>query len=155
MSDGNVHNLKLNIGPAKLPVYDENGGVLKINNQNVGGYVEVSITVPNIYENMCGWFWNITESFFDVNGEKMWVVLRDGHMSCWDTPFVNREICKVDCKKILKIEEKSFDKLACKITMHGLGITVDGSGELYWAWGDDAKSTKGLWKKAFTTHHFV
>lgn len=152
MGDGKPHKLKLNLGPAKCPLYDESGNVFSSTNANVSGSIDVTVFIPAITESICGWFWNITESFFDVSGEKMWVVLNKGVMTCWGTPFQTGFIAKVECKKIKKCVEKEFDKLSCKIVMYGVGLSMEGGAQHFWAWGDDAKSTKGLWKKALMGH---
>jgi len=85
----------------------------------------------------------------------MWVILENDEMHCYDSPFKNQLIYVVDCSKIKNIEEKVFNKLACGIPMNGIGISTADGPELYWAWGDDVMSIRGLWNRAFKKHHHI
>ena len=146
ITNGNDHKFKLELGPALLPVYDAKGNLVQpagTKSQVTSGTLEIDVTVPSVYSNMCGWFWNVTESWMEISGEKIFVNFEDNVLVAWDSPFHNRVVCKVDCKKVKSLSEKTFEKLAGGITMYGVGIAHEGGPDLYWAWGDDAKSIKG------------
>jgi len=154
LSDGKTHQLKLPLKAPTTQIYDAKGNKLTCSTDiQPQGEIEFDLTIPSIYDNMCGTFWNIVEGYFDVDGNKMWVVMEGDLMSCWDTPFQNELFFTVDSKTVANLEEAVYDKLACKSVMHGVAISRTNLSSLYWAWGDDSSSIRGLWRRAFKRHH--
>jgi hypothetical protein len=139
-------------------VFDTTGTELSLSNSpqiDLPTVVSISVHIPSIYENMCGWFYKIHEvGFFDTGGTKMWVVLNDKKLYIYDNPFDS--ICRstLDTHDITDIEETEIDKL--EIKMPGIIIKMNTKGvtsELVWAYGDDAAKTKGFWRRALVRHH--
>jgi hypothetical protein len=85
------------------------------------GTIRVILTIPPIHSNLAGPFWNIKSSFFGaLTGEKIWVVLVDGILYCYDTPFETTLLRKIDVKRVMKLEAVVYDKLDIKID----GVTI-------------------------------
>lgn len=157
INDGKPHKFTLSLGPMILPVFDCKGRKLSLTSVDATGTLEVAFSVPSVYDNMAGWFWNIRSGLGlfgnDVDGDKVWVILQNDTMKCWDSPFENKLLFTVDCTQIVNLEEKVFDKLACNIAMDGIGISRKTEPELYWAWGGDSGKIRGLWNRVFKKHH--
>ena len=117
---GQKKSFKLPVGPFKHAVHDTTGAKMNISSATPQGTVSISINIPNIYENMCGWFWDIHEElnnfgFMDTTGNKMWVVLSKKILTCYDNPYdgVVRKV--IDCHHITDIVETICDKLEIKV----------------------------------------
>ena len=159
--EGSVHNLRLPLQTIKHDVHDSTGSRLNLSPPSeVTGTLKVSINIPSIYQNMCGWFWSIKEGFLQgPSGEKQWVVLHDGRVYVYSNPYDLSLIMEIDVDDIQGIKETTYDKL--EINVEGLKIWVKPSEktkgikrekELLWAWGDDSSKTKGLWRRALIQH---
>jgi len=142
-------------------VYDTTGTAVSLPNSPAPekSIVSITVSIPSIYENMCGWFYDIhTEfnsfGFLDHAGSKMWVVLREKMLYCYDNPFDSVVKKTYDTHDVTDIIETEIDKL--EIKMPGMIIKFNVKGvcsELTWAWGDDASKSKGLWRRALIRHH--
>merc|ERR1711871_58962 len=123
------------------------------------GTLSVAIRFPPVYSNMCGWFFNIKTSsgYFgtNVNGEKIWVVLKDDVLNVYLTPFDISVISQLKLREIGDLKEKVFDNMEGGLIMHGMnfvmkpGITPT---DIFWAWGDDGGELKGIWTSVFGKH---
>merc|ERR1712070_340088 len=126
---------------------------------NPKGFISVTIGVPNISKNMCGYFWQINRGVFDISAQKIWVALYKGYLNIYPNPHDRNCILSIDTKTIADMIETEYK---------GLEISVDGViikrvetdlegvkvfSELLWAWGDDASRTKALWRNALIHDH--
>lgn len=56
--DGNMCDITLRFCEKTVPVYDTLGSpVVTSNHCGINGDVSISIHIPSIFRNMCGWFW--------------------------------------------------------------------------------------------------
>ena len=98
------------------------------------GQLEVRIHIPPIYSNMCGWFYEIRTDFFqNVSGVKIWVVLNNDDITCYESPFDSSPVGGFSCQDISKLTQKKFD--VTEIKMKGVEIQFKSGNQLYWAWG--------------------
>ena len=155
----------------KHTIYDNNGKAIVVaDSANPIGFVSVSVGIPSVYGNMCGWFWDIKSEVNafgipDTTGTKMWVVVKDNKIRIYDTPFNMRLLKSIDPDCVIDMDETKYQGL--EIDMDGVRIeleiddplskAVGGNGkktaELTWAWGDDGSKTKGLWRRALISHN--
>ena len=92
-------------------------------------------------ENICGWFWDIKSSIISgFYGEKIWVVLNDRMLYCYNNPYDGLLKCKIDGNKIIDIIECRFDKLEIPLEGILLKMVVDQEAiireyyEIMWGW---------------------
>jgi hypothetical protein len=156
---GEKMNLRLPLKEASAPVHDTTGTKLTLAPATPVGFISLSVSIPNIYQNMCGWFWHIRDDIFTgTTGDKMWVVLNDRILYCYGNPYDGIVKYRVDCKNITDIVESEYDKLEIKVQGLIIKVIDNSSGfarntDLMWAWGDDASKIKGLWRRALVRHH--
>ena len=160
---GAIHHLKLPLAHFKHEVHDCTGTKLKLSSaaKDVSGFICLSISVPSIYHNMCGWFWLIKDDFLrGTVGEKVWVVLYDKVLYVHNNPYDGYVLQQLNVNEISAITEAKYDKM--EISVDGIKITIvkknaitggSKTKDLMWAWGDDATKTKGLWRRALIHHH--
>jgi hypothetical protein len=125
---------------------------------NLKGYLSVTIGVPNIFKNMCGYFYQLEQGVFDIKATKIWVVLDDGILNIYDSPYDRRVKDTIDTSEIADMEECEYDKI--EINIPGVKVKMVKTGldgklkfeELMWGWGDDASKTKALWRHALINH---
>merc|ERR1711871_1171213 len=67
---------------------------------NLKGYLSVTIGVPNIFKNMCGYFYQLEQGVFDIKHQKIWVVLDDGILNIYESPYDRRIISTIDTDDI-------------------------------------------------------
>jgi hypothetical protein len=151
--DGNLRMLMLNLpfSAPVFPVYNSEGA--RINVALVGqGHIRLQLRVPSIHENVCGWFWNITSSYFGAtSGDKVWVVLCDGFLFCYDNTFEITLLRKIDCRCIRTVENVVYDKL--EIPLEGLKIKLTEEESLLWGWATDNTRVKEIWTTALRCVH--
>ena len=80
------------------------------------GGVILSVQVPPVLENACGWFWVMSNgnSFFSsmlgLNTDTpIWVVLYKGFLNIYESPFTDEVIRSIDCIQIKSVAETSGD----------------------------------------------
>ena len=158
--DGKKKSFKLPIEKIRYPVHDVPLGS-KLDLAPPGklrGYLSVTIGVPNIFRNMCGYFYQIFPGIFDVSHRKVYVVLDSGILNIYDSPHDRRVIEMIDTAEIADMEECNYEGL--EIAIPGVKIKVlqiNSRGistfkELMWGWGDDASKTKALWRHTLISH---
>ena len=159
--EGQAHHLRLPLDSMKHEVHDSTGSKLNLSPPTeVSGVLNISINIPSIYHNICGWFWSIKEEFLrGTSGEKLWVVLHSGTLYVYSNPYDHDLKMEIDVEAIQGIKETSYDKLEIKVEGIKLWIKptektkgVKKEKELLWAWGDDSSKTKGLWRRALIQH---
>ena len=151
LTSGCSYEFSMDLTSPKIPIYDSNGILISSANDKPSGSISFSIQMPSVFQNMCGWFYDIKSSFFGViSGERMWVVLNRGFIYCYDSPFEGHLQQVIECSKITVIEEVVYDKL--EITLQGLTLNLSDGAKFVWGWGDDAKKAKGLWRQALCAH---
>ena len=158
--NGKKKSFKLPIEKIRYPVHDVPLGA-KMDLAPPGklrGYISVTIGVPNIFKNMCGYFYQIFPGIFDVGHRKVYVILDEGILNIYDSPHDRRIVDKIDSADIADMEECNYEGL--EIAIPGVKIkvlAVDSNGihsfkELMWGWGDDASKTKALWRHTLINH---
>merc|ERR1711871_782650 len=154
---GKRKSFKVPLQPIKSKVYEANTGhelTSLAPPPNPTGFVSLSVGVPNILKNMCGFFWQINKGVFDVSGQKIWVVLYEGVINVYDNPHSRRCLMTIDTDTIIDMDETRYDGLEIEVDgviIRRVETGIDGQkrfSELLWAWGDDATQTKGLWRRA-------
>ena len=146
------HRFELTLGKATEPVYDARGRLISPLQQprEIAGTLEIFLNVPSVYRNCCGWFFLITNTLTDVRGEKMWCVLKDSVVICYDSPYFNEVLKIIDLKRCTDIREKWF---RLEIDVCGVELLFSGHGRsVELAWGEDKDSYKGIWLAAFKRH---
>ena len=132
---------------ASQKVYSSTGDEIQIPYVENSGSVIVNINIPSIFLNMCGWFYNITTTFYGtITLDKIWVVLCNYKFYCYDTPYERVEHMIFDVNHITSIEEVIYDKM--ELPLRGLEIKLSTGKILTWAWASDELSIKGLWYRA-------
>ena len=136
------------------------------------GELSVSLSIPSVYKNMCGWFWNVHPyvngfGYDDITGDKIWVVVKNKIIRIYDSPFdMSKATMTFSTLDVLDLEETTYDKL--EIKLQGVKLIVEEDDpdavtvgapkipkEYMWAWGDDAASLKGLWRRALIMNKYV
>ena len=145
------------LSQATYPIHNSSGLEMNLTVENPQGSITFSLQVPSIFENMCGYFWEISSDFFGgVRGNKIWVVLHEKNLFCYSNQHDAVAQKTVNCKTIMDIHEHVYDRM--EIPIDGIIIKIErevfeGSGsfelaELMWGWGDDVQQNKGLWRRA-------
>lgn len=146
-------------------IYDQTGTEMAVSNaaEPVVGFLCVSVSIPTVYHNMCGWFWDIHDyinSFaqWDTTGSKIWVVVKDNIIRVYDNPYDGKLKKTINTTDVMGMDVANYDKLEIKVEGVKLDIEVGPENarkraELMWAWGDDSGRLKGLWKRALIAHH--
>lgn len=75
--------------------------------------------------------------------EKIWVILSDDVLSCYDSPFEIGLRCTIPCRNIGGVEEEREAFPGGAVGRFTLKMT-DGS-EYKWSWSDETAKLKGLW----------
>lgn len=160
---GHKVHLTLPVKQMEHSVYDTTGNLIKLAPaSNPMGFISLTVNIPSIYHNMCGWFWDIKTGLLgNTYGEKIWVVLEDRKVRVYNNPFDQDVKEHIDTEHVIDIEEKAYDKM--EISVEGLALHMikpaqvkgglDIPFEKMWAWGDDASKVKGLWRRALVNHH--
>ena len=112
----------------------------------VSGELELHLSIPPIHRSCNGWFFKTNKSIIgSVSGKKMWAVLREDCILCYDDPFC-KNCTLLNLQEAIKIAPKSF--FLEKIETTGIEITMKDKESVYLAWGDDSNTIKGLWFQA-------
>jgi hypothetical protein len=155
---GEVLAIRIPINPPIHAIYSRTGEKLEKPAQIGQGSFNLSVHVPSIFSNMCGWFSRINTNLFgDVYGKKMWVILDAGVLYCYDSQFENYLIEQFSCNELADMEEIMCHKLeiaieAISITFKPVEPEIIGRNML-WAWGSDVGQIKGLWRRALIKNH--
>ena len=92
-----------------------------------------------------------------IKGEKIWVVLCDGEIYVYDSPFEGTLKYHFTCKEISHLEEVLSDKLEIKIECIEITLLKKDSEPFAkshsWAWAKDSSKYKGLWRRALIQNH--
>jgi hypothetical protein len=131
-------------------VFNETGSEIVVPDIEPHGTISISIGIPSIYLNMCGAMYDIQTNLIGVvSGEAMWVALCQDTLYCYDNQYeqvLHRRIARSEIVSVTEIEIKKLE-----ITIPGIHLRLRSGELLEWAWGNDARSTKGMWIRAFTT----
>ena len=167
---GGMRRFLIPLKQKTMPIYDNKGKEMHTGDaHNPTGWVSVSLTIPTVYNNMCGWFWNIHDyvngfGYADITGDKIWVVVKNKIIRVYDTPYdMSKAIMTFSAYDVLDLVETTYDKL--EIALQGVKLIVEEDDpinvgtrspkEYMWAWGDDAASLKGLWRRAFILNRYA
>ena len=138
------------------PVYGMDGGSLEVPDTDSQGALSLSVRIPPIYSNMCGWWFDIKTNLFGIvyGGDRIWVVLCENVLYCYDSEFETTLLRKVEGGSIVSVK-----KTVCKLEleMECVELELSGGERLTWAWGNDAGRYKGLWLRALENrnqHHY-
>jgi hypothetical protein len=128
-------------------VFNETGSEIVVPDIEPHGTISISIGIPSIYLNMCGAMYDIQTNLIGVvSGEAMWIVLCQDTLYCYDNQYeqvLHRRIARSEIVSVTEIEIKKLE-----ITMPGIHLRLRSGELLEWAWGNDARSTKGMWIRA-------
>merc|ERR1711871_1508733 len=142
-------------------VFDSKGNEVKNlkDCETACGTLSVSINFPPVQNNLCGWFFDIKTSsgYFgtNVNGEKIWVVLKNDVLNIYSTPFDISVVGQLKLHDIADLKEKVFDNMEGGLIMHGMNFVMKPGvtpSDEFWAWADDGGELKGLWTAVFSKH---
>jgi hypothetical protein len=116
--------------------------------------MSLSIMFPSSFSNICGWFWKITNSFFGTTGDKVWLVLHDETIYCYDSPYFMHKGTKVSYKcheieNVVDLKESNYYQAPMIEIFFRSSMHVN---SLILAWGDDTGTRKGLWKQALNKY---
>ena len=137
-------------GDITHPVYNIGGKLYTFSKKVSSGTVSLSINIPYMFNNICGTFWEIQENFLgSVKGLKIWVVIRNKMLYCYDSQYENKLIKKIECKNISDVTKSVYDKIEIKIQILVIKYIDENFKEnkLMWAWGSDITKCKGMWKR--------
>ena len=149
LDNGKKHKFRLQLRSPTEIVYDASGNELeKVHiSTKVSGELELHLSIPPIHRSCNGWFFKINKSIIgNVSGKKIWAVLREDCILCYDDPFCQKLYFVLNLQEAIKIAPKSF--FLEKIETTGIEITMKGTESVYLAWGDDSNTIKGLWFQA-------
>ncbi len=165
------------------PIYTEDGSQLSISSPGASSlpldaYMRVSMHVPLIFGNMCGWFKQVEKDIFgNVVGKDIYVTLCDGVINCYDDDKKKNLHRSISCRDVQALEEFMYDQLeipfeAISIRLRPsdmLSLKDAGSGdtddfikargllvpgeELVWGWANDTMICKQHWRKALINSH--
>ena len=157
--DGAPVKVTIPVELPKYPIYNNKGELMSITPVSAPqGHITISCRVPSIYSNMCGWFTDIRANFFGaIGGEKMWCVLCEGNIYCYDSPFEGTLKYNFSSKEISDIREEMCDQLEIPIECLKVVLspteTTPIAQELTWAWANDSSKIKALWRLALVKNH--
>jgi hypothetical protein len=142
---GHEKEFNLPLHSAIHPVYNKDGTIIEVPDVDSQGSLTFCINIPSIYNNMCGWWFDIRVNLFDVSGEKIWVVLHDNIFYVYDSPLENVLYRSVDGASIVSLKRTKY-KL--ELEMECIELTLTGGEFIRWAWGNDKSKYRGLWIRA-------
>lgn len=100
-----------------MPVHDNKGNLIDTGDApNPTGFVSVSLSIPSVYKNMCGWFWNVHPyvngfGYDDITGDKIWVVVKNKIIRIYDSPFdMSKATMTFSTLDVLDLEETTYDQ---------------------------------------------
>jgi hypothetical protein len=138
----------LPIRTASMDVFDTFGRALSIPDAECRGEIKLSIELPSVNMNICGWFVDIKKNFIGVQSqEKIYITLLENEISCFESPHQSHLIRKIFLSDIRICKEVDIDGGGSK-TSKGLELTLSDREVLIWEWGDDSRMCKGIWKCA-------
>lgn len=134
---GETVNLDLKIQKKTFPIYDGTGSVMEVvNHENPTGILQVQVTALSITSTLCGWLLLQSVSVFGVPFyERMWMVLVNGFLYCYDNPYGGDSVLKKmwNCSIILDVSKidgpnifSCDDGTACGFKIVFGGSTVEG-----------------------------
>ena len=145
-----LNQFTFSCGDMSHPVYNIGGKLYTFSKNVRSGTVSLSINIPYMFNNICGSFWEIQENFLgSIKGLKIWVVIRDKILYCYDSQYENKLIKKIECKNISDVTKSVYDKIEIKIEIIVIKYIDENFKEnkLLWAWGGDITKYKGIWKR--------
>ena len=141
--------LRLPLEELTRNVYSSIGEVLPLCNSTTKGFLNISMTVPSIYDAACGWFSRIEQSpYGEAMSTYMWTVMNKSELSFYESPYggENSLLSRLDCKAITGIHEIVFDKLDAKVGAFELRLASSRE-NLILAWPNDSM-LKTFWYRA-------
>ena len=164
-SNGVILQIPLQTIPV-YPIYSTSSGqeikVVATSENSVGSthppLISIAMHAPKMVGNVCGWFTEMQSGFLGtVVGTKIWVVLCDGIVSCYESPNMTNLLRRIECKYVIDVKESVYSSLEIRIeVIHiqlGPPVSLDVGSELVWAWAFDTESHKERWFRAFKCTH--
>ena len=109
------------LGPLTQNVFNSIGEMIPLTSSSTTssrGVLNLSITVPSIYDAACGWFTRIySAGCEEFESLKVWVILSKNFISFYESPF-GGEACLIDrinCQTIAEISEIVFNRSEIKV----------------------------------------
>ena len=140
----------LNLKGQTLPVFDPSG--TKLSTQWVPneekGVVDMTLSIPDTYHNLCGWFTEVKPATFFVSAslERIWVIIYKNSVRCYDKPLQTELKNSFDCEEIVSLQDEIHNQASTAIK--GITLTLKDGRTIYWGWNDKEAKFKGLWKNA-------
>jgi hypothetical protein len=151
--DGATLEFTMKLRHDDFPVFNNIGAAVSVDANRASiphGDITFTISSPNIKKNLCGWWWEIKSTFLgDVTGEKMWLVLHNGIAYCYEGPFEGRLVREIDVSQIVDMRKFDSTQISGDNDMDGVSIIMKDGTQYDWAWIEDQRQRKGLWKNAF------
>ena len=133
--ENTVVPLTCDLQEASMTVHGIEGDLFQSNNFANRGHINLSLHIPSIFGNICGWFWDLEPE----EPIKIWVCLI--HQRLY---FDSRSL---DCAMITGVYEIEIDDPV--FANGGIRIqTSTGADNLLWGWCEDSAKIKGMWHRA-------
>lgn len=148
MYESKIVSLRVPIDGMRVKVHNSDGLVKYSAAVRGRGHLNISLYIPPIEENICGFFWDIQTSFLgSVSGNKLWVILVHDFLSAYNPKGgADSLVYKIDVKDIERITESVF--VNNRVPMDIIEIYRKSTRDkIVLAWGED-KSARGLWRKS-------
>ena len=128
-------------------------GDLKGSDRNGSGVLRISIGIPSIDKNACGWLYQLHRSIFGHTvGKRIWVMFFDRKLYYYDGPWgIDSELFEspIDCSTIKKVAPEVYKRM--EITTEGLRITYKNYRKRdLLMWGCDSIKIQSMWLTAFS-----
>ena len=137
-------------------VYNDIGERIILNNtcSNSQGFLNFSISIPNIYDASCGWFNLINNQNDEYYMEKVWTVLYKSNLLFYEGPFGGDKalIKSINCKEIIRITNIFFDKI--ELIKDSIELSFNDQDNILLSYDDSSFSIKSFWKRALA-HQIV
>ena len=138
----------LPIDPLTKPVY-LNGKIVEVDNVNGKGFLNVLVSVPSQFRNICSWFFELRTNIFGyTNGQKLWVILSENKLLCYDGPHGSESklVREIECSSITEVNECNYKQT--NNIIDALNIVTREDGSVILGFGDDSYNIRGFWRRA-------
>ena len=117
------------------------------------GFINILISIPSQFRNICSWFFELRTNIFGyTNGQKLWVILSENRLLCYDGPYGSESklVHEIECSSIVEVNECNYKQTDSIID--ALNIITQTDGSIMLGFGDDSYDIRGFWRRAL--HNF-
>jgi hypothetical protein len=150
--DGKSVSLTKQLLIATRDVYDIEGNKITVPDidESNKSTIQVKVSVPDNLRNMCGWFFEVKSNLFNIlRKEKVYIVLYEGTLTCYESPQRVAVLKKIDCQQIKSVSHLRNDRLDAD-DYPVLEIVLTNEEALMFVYGSDSKNACGLWKHSLS-----